>query len=334
MKTNLVEFILAQKKRLAMPIGIYSGLALTGKSVFRAVQDPAVQIEAQEELYKRYKPPFLQTAMDLSLEGEAFGCQVRFQENEIPTIEGRLVTSPEDVQTLIDAKPGHKRTTVPLTTVRLLKEKYRGAPPFVLGGMIGPFTLAGRLYGVSETLMLTMQDPDLLTALLKTATRFLIRYANAFRLSAADGILMAEPSAGLISPAAMARFSLPYIKQIIAEVQSSQFSIIYHNCGARLAHLPVVLEAGAVMYHFGKPMDIAVALQKVKGDVLLAGNLDPAEVFIDSSPDETYRRTAELLDHTAAFPNFVLSSGCDLPPGTPLPNLDAFYQALAEFNQP
>ncbi|MCQ5183170.1 methylcobamide--CoM methyltransferase, partial [Parabacteroides distasonis] len=32
------------------------------------------------------------------------------------------------------------------------------------------------------------------------------------------------------------------------------------------------------------------------------------------------------------YPNFILSSGCDIPPLVPSNNIDAFYQALEEYN--
>jgi len=332
MKTNLVEFILAQKKRLGMPIGVYPGLGMIGKSVYQGVTDPVAQIDAQKKLYDRYLAPFLQSAIDLSIEGEAFGCQVRLHETDIPTIVGRLVTSPKDLLTLVEPKPGHKRTTVPLTTVRMLKEAYKNRSVFVLGGMIGPFTLAGRLVGLRESSMLTSLDPGLLIGLLEAVTRFLARYATAFRLNHADGIILAEPGAGLISPDAMARFSVPYVQQIITGVQAPDFSVLYHNCHATLAHLPGVLETGAAAYHFGKPMDIADALSRVAPDVVLAGNLDPTEVFVEARPEQMYAQATQLLKDTAAYPNYILSSGCDLSPGTSLTNLDAFFMALEDFN--
>jgi uroporphyrinogen decarboxylase len=58
---------------------------------------------------------------------------------------------------------------------------------------------------------------------------------------------------------------------------------------------------------------------------VLCGNLDPTAVFCQSSPQEVATRTAELLAATARHRNFVVSSGCDLPPRTPLEALDAFY---------
>jgi uroporphyrinogen decarboxylase len=95
---------------------------------------------------------------------------------------------------------------------------------------------------------------------------------------------MAEPAAGLLSPRGLARFSAPYVKRIVEAAQSEKFCIVLHNCGAKLAHLPKILESGAEIHHFGAPMDMASALDQVDKDVILAGNLDPTAVFHDGSP--------------------------------------------------
>ena len=332
MQTNLTEYILGSQTRLAMPVGAYSGLQITGKSIAAATNDFLVQANAILALYERYHTPFLQTAMDLSIEAETFGAQVRFEEGEIPTVLGRLVTSREDMTKLFAPKVGHKRTNVPLAVVPYLKEHTEGEEVFVLGGMIGPFSLVGRIYGVSETLVLTYEDPELLLDLLKMATNFLQRYAEAFRGMGAEGIIVAEPAAGLMSPGSLGRFSMPYVRQMVEALQTPDFSFVYHNCGAKLAHLNEILKDGAAVHHFGKPMDLAAALERVDGQTILAGNLDPAEVFVGSTADEVYQQSKNLLAATAGHRNFVLSSGCDLPPNMPLANLDAFYQALSDFN--
>lgn len=333
MQTNLTNFILASRQRLAIPIGVYPGLQLTGKSVPQAANDSMIQANASYALHQRFPSPFLQTAMDLSIEAEAFGAQVRFDEGEVPTIIGRLITSREDVGKLFAPKVGHKRTMVPLPVVSELKERVGNEPKFVLGGMIGPFSLVGRMFGVSESLALTREDPDFVANLLKLATKYLMRYAEAFRGVGADGVIMAEPAAGLMSPKSLAQFSTPYVGQIVSALQTEEFTFIYHNCGAKLVHLEEILKDGAAIHHFGKPMDIVAALQRVDSETILAGNLDPAEVFVGTTPEEVYQRTTELLNATAAYRNFLISSGCDLPPNLPLPNLDAFYQAVADFNK-
>jgi uroporphyrinogen decarboxylase len=265
------------------------------------------------------------TAMDLSAEGEAFGCAIRMPEDEIPTVIGRLASSLEDVQALAVPAPGSLRTAVHLEACRLLAAQANGTP--VLGGLIGPFSLAGRLFGVSEALEATMSDPETVLLLLEKVTRFLSGYAAAFKRAGASGVIMAEPAAGLLSPRGLGRFSAPFVRRIIEEVQDERFTVILHNCGAKLAHLPKVLESGAEIYHFGAPMDILAALEQVDGRAVLCGNLDPSAVFHGGTPDGMRRAVRDLLDGVGGRRNFVLSSGCDLPPGTPVANLDAFYAA-------
>jgi uroporphyrinogen decarboxylase len=140
---------------------------------------------------------------------------------------------------------------------------------------------------------------------------------------------MAEPAAGLLSPRMLSTFSSQYVQAIATPVQDGTFEIILHNCAAKLIHLPSILETGLKAFHFGVPMDLPTALAKVPSDVILCGNLDPAQVFVRSSPTEVAARTTQLLAATSSYRNFVLSSGCDLPPLTPLANLDAFHQAIA-----
>jgi uroporphyrinogen decarboxylase len=44
-----------------------------------------------------------------------------------------------------------------------------------------------------------------------------------------------------------------------------------------------------------------------------------------------YERTWKLLERMKDVENFILSSGCDIPVGTPLENIDAFMQAAKNF---
>jgi uroporphyrinogen decarboxylase len=164
--------------------------------------------------------------------------------------------------------------------------------------------------------------------LLEKSAQFLAAYVQAFQAAGAGGLIMAEPAAGLLSPRGLAAFSSAYVRRIASALEGHDFRIILHNCGAKLPHLPAILETGLKTFHFGAPMDIVAALSKVPKDVVLCGNLDPAGIFVQLPPHETAARTRELLAATAAYPNFVISSGCDIPPTAPLANLDAFFEAV------
>ena len=326
------QVVLQSPHRLALPIATYPGLALTGAKVRDIVTNPRAQLDAQAALRARYQGPFALSAMDLSAEAEAFGCTLMMSDAEIPTVTGRLVTSLEQAKNLAVPHPGDQRTGVYLEAVRLLTQL--PGNPFVFAGCIGPFSLAARLAGVSEAMELTATEPDLIHALLEKSATFLTSYLRAFRAAGAQGVIMAEPAAGLLSPRSLAAFSSAYIRRIAAAVCDDTFDILLHNCAARLLHLPAIRETGLRAFHFGAPMDIAGALANVGPEVVLCGNLDPTAVFVQSPPAEVTARTAQLLTATASHRNFVVSSGCDVPPNAPLASLDAFHAAVSGCQSP
>lgn len=324
--TAFAQLVLQSPRRLALPIATYPALALTGAKVSDIVTNPYAQFEAQAALRSRHGSPFALSAMDLSAEAEAFGSTIVMSDAEIPTITGRRVTNLEEAERLDVPQPGDKRTAVYLEAVRLLSRL--PDRPFVFAGCIGPFSLAARLVGVSEAMELTVTEPALMRALLEKSATFLTGYLKAFREAGAHGIIMAEPAAGLLSPRSLSAFSSTYIRHIAAGACDDRFSILLHNCAAKFLHLPAIQETGLTAFHFGAPMDIVGALGKVSPEVVLCGNLDPSGLLCALPSDEVKAGTTALLAATAQHPNFVLSSGCDIPPNAPLASLDDFYEAL------
>jgi len=323
--TNFTQAILKREHPLVMPIGVYAGLEMIGATVSQSVSDAQVQAEAVLAMHDRFQTEMLLTAMDLSAEAEAFGGAIRLSENEIPTVVGRLVRNAEEAAALPEPTPGALRTAVHLGAAEQLAATKKG---IVMGGCIGPFSLAGRLFGVSEALEATVLDADLITLLLKKVTRFLTDYARAFRDAGAAGVIMAEPAAGLLSPRGIAQFSAPYVQQIAEAVQEADFTVVYHNCGARNVHLPSIFTSGAGVYHFGAQVDLAAALEEVDSSTILAGNVDPASIFYGGTQDDVRRKTKEMVRLASQHRNFIISSGCDLPPGVPVENMEAFFTTV------
>ena len=162
------HWVLSTPQRQALPIAVYPGLALTGATVQEMVTQAEVQVAAQLALHQRHNTPVLLSAMDLSAEAEAFGCSVHMSANEVPSVTGRLITSMQAARDLTVPQAGTGRTGVYLETVRRLRAASGGL--LVLGGCIGPFSLAARLVGVSEAMELTVGEPELMEVLLAPAT--------------------------------------------------------------------------------------------------------------------------------------------------------------------
>lgn len=313
----------------AMPIAMYPGIHLTGMTVKQIVTNASHQFEVQAALHERYKTAVVLTGMDLSVEAEEFGSTVRFEESEIPTVVERLITDSSSIQKLESPIPGQKRTQVYLDTARFLTKLTD--KPIVLGGVIGPFSLAGRLFGVGELLELTIEDASSVHRLLEKTTIFLTEYVSAFKESGANGIILAEPTAGLLSPRALALFSSHYVKYINDTIGDENFLIALHNCGAKKTHIQAILQSNISLFHFGSPMDIIYALEHVDSSISIAGNLDPSSVFVNGTPKDINDNTFDLLNATSNYKNFVVSSGCDLPPDVTIDKLDAFYEAVNVF---
>ena len=145
---------------------------------------------------------------------------------------------------------------------------------------------------------------------------------------------MAEPLAGMLSPALVEEFSEPYVRKIVETAQDENFLVIYHNCGDNvLLMADSILRTGAAAYHFGNAVKMSEMLAKCPLDIVLMGNVDPAGQIKNGTPETVKQATKEIMSECCAHANFVISSGCDIPPESPWENIDAFFAAVDEFYQ-
>ncbi|MBR2951872.1 MAG: uroporphyrinogen decarboxylase family protein, partial [Clostridia bacterium] len=306
-----------------MPILSFPSVNLLGVSVRELISDSTLQARGMQAVAENTPAAASVSFMDLSVEAECFGATVTVTDDEVPTIKGRIINDADEAEALAVPTVGSGRTQIYLDAIQKAKESITDRP--VLAGMIGTFSLAARLFDVSEIMMDCYDDPDMVHTVLQKCTQFLIAYAKAYREVGADGIVMAEPVAGLLSPSLEEEFSAPYVKQIVDAVQDDHFIVIYHNCGDNVPKmLPSILSTGAAAYHFGNVVDLEKdILKKVPADVVVMGNIDPVGVFRMGTPESVRAATTELLKKCTPYPNFVLSSGCDMPPKTPWENINA-----------
>jgi len=312
----------------AMPILSYPGARLIGKSVDELVHSGALQARCMRAVAERWDILASVSLMDLSVEAEAFGSPVRFSAGEVPTVTAAIIAEGDDPDALPVPEIGAGRTGEYITTIRHAKQLI--ARP-VFAGSIGPFSLAGRLLGFGEIMVLCYDEPELVHAVLEKAAAFLIRYNRALRDAGADGLVMAEPAAGLLSPALNAEFSTPYVRRIIQAVQNDSFAVIYHNCGNTIPLIESILENGASAYHFGNAIDLSQMLGLIPARIPVLGNVDPAGQLRNGTPESVRGDTLRVLEACSKHENFIISSGCDIPPGAPPENIDAFFKAVEEF---
>ena len=321
---------MAADKRRAMPILSFPSIQLMGITVKDLIADSDVQARGMYEIARRCPTAAAVSMMDLSVEAECFGAQIRVTDDEVPTVIGSVVETPEDAEALQVPSFGAGRTGLYVEAISKALKLITDRPVFA--GVIGPFSLAGRLMDMTQVMINCYEEPEMVHTTLEKATAFLLSYVKAYKAIGAHGVVIAEPAAGLLSPDFCGEFSSPYIRKIVNAVQDEEFIVIYHNCGDAVSRMvPQILETGAAAYHFGNAVSMEDMLRQMPGDVLTMGNVDPVSAIRNGTPEKVRQDTLSIMDACCKYPNFLISSGCDIPPAAPWENIDAFFAAVEEF---
>ena len=310
----------------ALPILSFPAAQKLGVTVEELVKDSELQAQAMACIAAETDTLAAVSLMDLSVEAEAFGASIRFFHDEVPAVTGQLVSDEDEADALAIPSLDAGRIQTCVEGVRRAKARITDKP--VLAGIIGPYSLAGRLMDVTEIMYICFDEPDTVHTVLKKVTAFLISYGQAMKDAGADGIMIAEPLAGLLNPDMAKEFSHCYVKEIVKALQDEDFSVIYHNCGNSVASmLDGIFSIGADGYHFGNAVDMETVMKVAPANVLCMGNIDPASQFVQGTPATMTAAVRDLVDRCGTHKNFVLSSGCDIPAHANWENIQAFFVA-------
>lgn len=333
MKRNMykwLEEIKNSPRKKAMPILSFPSIQLMDISVIDLISDSDKQSQGMKLVADRVDSYASVSMMDLSVEAECFGSEICFSDDEVPTVIGGIVSSIDEAKALEVPKAGVKRTGLYIEAIRKAVELINDRPVFA--GVIGPFSLAGRLMDVSEAMIYCYDDPDMVHVVLEKVTSFIIDYCRQYKAVGASGVVIAEPLAGLLSPELADEFSSPYVKKIVDAVSDENFIVIYHNCGgSTIKIIDSILSTGASAFHFGNAIKMSEMIPHIPSDKIVMGNIDPASQFRNGTPESIREATLNLLNECSKYQNFVISSGCDIPPLTKWENIDAFFAAVEEF---
>ncbi len=318
---QLIDVARQSPRRLVMPLMGFPGIHLTHSTIWQNIFNSELQSRTIHALVERFQPDGAFFMMDLAVEAGAMGLPVSFSLDESPTVAAHPVREVTDLERFRVVDPLYDgRVRAYLDTMRRMQDLS------VLTGayVTGPFTLAGLMIGATEIAIATLDKPDLVHAAANYALEVVTPYAKALIEAGADLICVLEPTAMFLSPTAFRTFSGAYISRLFNALNAMT---LLHICG-NTAHLVAAMcETGAQGLSLDASMDFQATAARVPEDVVLVGNVDPVEVMTYGSPDGVRAAVERLLARMAPYPNFILSTGCDLPPETPLENIRALMDA-------
>lgn len=300
-------------KHLSIPVDVF-------------LKDSNKQIEVMRFIELNYPTAFCLTPMDLTLEAEHFGVDLNYYPNQLPVIGNPVLTCLLDIDKLTIPTLDHGRI---LETFKTIKHVTSDKP--VIASITGPLTLATLLLGFERMFEYIAIYPRKIDLLLQKVTKFIKLYVKELKRAGAQGFMMSEPLSTELSFLQAKVLSTKYINEIIQEVSDENFFIIYHNCGNVLNVKESIKSIPADIYHFGNLVDIEEMIRYLTNDKIVMGNIDPVAVIQRGDPTLIFDKTEQLLYQLNAYPNYIISTGCDLPLHTKISNLKVYCETIKKF---
>lgn len=265
--------------------------------------------------------PFCQTT-----EAEALGCELKgISAQNVPSAKpapgyklGEPFPVPDDVLS---------RGRIPATVeaVRLLKREV-GDRAAVIGGVIGPFSLAASILGITTALKESWVRPHNLKPVLEASTLVAKQLAAEYVAAGADIVCVEDMLAttDMISPKTFRSLLLAYEQELFASIAVPS---ILHICGDVVPIAEDMAATGATALSYEPKSDTATLRQKVGPNVVLICGADAATTLFTGTPEQVETVCLASLEAGAD----VIAAGCAIAPGTPTENLQAMVTAAIRF---
>lgn len=321
------DYVDSSGRLLCAPLAGLCGKSLTGSSVKENLHDGVLQARTITALQNEMDFDIVFPMMDLTVESEAFGASIDWNIDELPSVKGIRVSSEADVEEMAIPEIGrNNRLSIFVEVCDILRENFVNKP--VWAYVLGPFSIAGRLMGMTEIAVATKLEPEVVHATLRKVTDFLLKYTDVLLNTGVDGVMVLEPASGMLRADSAEEFSNSYIKEIVSLIKSRGKTASLHNCGT-INHLVEGLCAtGIEALHVGSVTNLREIYPRVPENVVVMGNLDPTNVFLRGNPELVKAAARQLIGEMADCRRFVISSGCDVPPGASLGNLAALKRVM------
>lgn len=316
-------------QRLVVPLVGFPGLNMTGCTIKLAQQNYGEHYKSVKAIAREFQPDVIFPLMDLAVEANALGRYTVFPKEESATV----VKEPFSIKELEEMKQINiafdSRVLGYVETLKLMRIGFDES--MIKGAYVtGPYSLAALLMGADEAAMAAVLNPDNLTLVCEFATEAIQEYVRALIAAGAQAICILEPSAVMLGPKQFEQFSSRYVNHIIESCKYTGIATIYHTCGNTMHLIDKMVDAGIDALSLDSPdagVDLTSVAKTVPENVIVMGNLNPTGTLLKGTPAEVKEEVSDLLSKMEPYPNFILSTGCDLPQEVPLDNIRAFMEA-------
>ncbi len=279
-----------------------------------------------------------------AFEAGSLGVEVVFPDDDIPWVGPGWVSADEDLRRLEAMDFIHSGLNANQIAFRKamihVAEKYpvrfKGGPVFYPGATPslthttdGPFGVAGDLMGQTELFVAAADRPDFVMELLRSVTDKLIAYLDFCweeeKLPAPRDLAWSDDLAVSLSAETYRELALPFQKRIRDHFDGRHS---FHMCGKTDHLLDIFVDELRIdeFQGFGYEVDLELIASVMGGKVVLLGNVNPMLIRA-GNPAQVREATRRVIEVLAPRRGFIVQDGSNIPPGSPLANINAMMEA-------
>lgn len=319
------EMLKNRKQPLLYPQMGGMGIQLVPYTMYQIFEDGEKQLEVAKRIEEVFPSDFIYP-MDLGMAFlESLGVPLKKMEYDFPITKKGVVDTTDQVKNLPDVSLHNDKIIVEYMKGLGLIAKQINKP--VMAAVVGPFTMAGELAGISHWLRMIIKDDSCAGMLLDYCSKYVFEMIKETIDNGADVVQISEPSCSFIRPAYFENKIVPVLREMFNYINQSCVSAL-HICGDIKKQLPGILRTGCNIIGIDQKMSMQSVMECVPETTILAGNIDPVATMLQGRREDVCQRTEELLGLMKGHRNFMLSFGCDCPVDTPIENLKAVVHTL------
>ena len=286
--------------------------------------------DAQLNIFDKFPVDAITACSDAFRVTADLGAEMIYPEDKTPFAAYPLIKTDSDFKKLRRPDPLRNGSRMADRTmgVKCMVDAV-GKECLVLGWVDMPFAEACSICGVTEFMLMLVDNPALAHAILRFLTDIVVDFGLSQFQAGAPMIGAGDAAASLISSNMYREFALPYEQKVVDAIHSAGGLVKLHICGNTTHLLQDMIHTKADLFNVDHLVDFQTACSVYGQEhICFKGNLNPVADLMQATSMECRNKCLVRLQAATGL-RYMLSPGCEVPAETS----DEVFQSFCEAPQ-
>lgn len=307
-----------------------------GKTTNEYYNSSEVMKDTEVALFNRFRHDSVSISTTLMGMAEAMGSEIYYPKDGISQLKTPIVQKEEDLSKLKIVDP-EKDGKLPILLEAL--EKIRdeiGDEADIGASMTSPFSVCSSVVGTGNLLRWMRKNKELVHKVMQIITKCNEAYIAAlgkrgFSTSFCDPVA----SSSLLKREQFVEFVLPYLRKNVEDViRLCGSKPTLHICGKSRPIWEDIRDIGIGNFSLDNIESLSEAKEVLGDYCTITGNVPPVDVMFLGTPEEVEISIKKCIEEGKDSPKgYILSTGCQIPKGTKIENIDAFMASGRKYGK-